>query len=63
MSLHISRKFADMIKRYGEDRIMHMVDVLENRNKWQRERYAKVNKRAGRRSKEAVSASESASSG
>jgi hypothetical protein len=52
-----------MIKRYGEDRIMHMVDVLENRNKWQRERYAKVNKRAGRRSKEAVSASESASSG
>lgn len=42
MSLHISKQFADLIKRLGEENITHIVRVWDNRRRWQRERYAKV---------------------
>jgi len=41
VSLHISKPFADLIKKLGEDQIMHIVKVWDNRRRWQRERYAK----------------------
>jgi len=41
MSLHISKQFADEIKKRGEDQIMHIIRVWDNRRRWQRERYAR----------------------
>jgi hypothetical protein len=40
-TLHISKEFADLLKRFGEERLMHIVTVWENRNEWQRQRYHK----------------------